>query len=180
MTQATEVKSTLLAPVEGAGAGAGAGGAGAGSDVAVPGASANHHTLLLSILAEELGVEIGDIQDFELCLFDTQVSSCTCECGWCCSLFSFCLGVFLFVFVPQCLLPDVACFRLTVWGGWVGGRVGLCTGRCYRRCPQGVRFCAPPGQPHDVLHQRAGPAFLCEGCVLLVGLAGAPGGPLRQ
>jgi aspartyl aminopeptidase len=38
-------------------------------------ASENHHTVLLDILAKEMGVAVDSIQDFELCLFDTQPAS---------------------------------------------------------------------------------------------------------
>ncbi|WVW84681.1 hypothetical protein I302_106715 [Kwoniella bestiolae CBS 10118] len=34
-----------------------------------------HHPLLLAVLADELGCEVGDIQDFELSLYDTQPST---------------------------------------------------------------------------------------------------------
>ncbi|WRT67766.1 uncharacterized protein IL334_004739 [Kwoniella shivajii] len=34
-----------------------------------------HHPLLLAVLADELGCEVADIQDFELSLFDTQPST---------------------------------------------------------------------------------------------------------
>ena len=38
-------------------------------------ASENHHSLLLDILAKEIGVAVDTILDFELCLFDTQPAS---------------------------------------------------------------------------------------------------------
>ncbi|KAK1925566.1 aminopeptidase [Papiliotrema laurentii] len=37
--------------------------------------SERHHPLLLAVLADELGCEIGDIHDFELSLFDVQPST---------------------------------------------------------------------------------------------------------
>ena len=40
----------------------------------------NHHSLLLDIIASELGVDRDAVHDFELCLFDTQVWLC---CGVC-------------------------------------------------------------------------------------------------
>ncbi len=35
----------------------------------------NHHSILLDIIAKDLKVEASQIQDFELCLYDTQPAS---------------------------------------------------------------------------------------------------------
>ncbi|ORY28484.1 aminopeptidase [Naematelia encephala] len=40
----------------------------------VAGMQERHHPMLLAVLADELGCSIGDIQDFELSLYDTQPS----------------------------------------------------------------------------------------------------------
>lgn len=43
-----------------------------GKDIAVPSSSEKHSTVLLNVLADELGVPATDIMDFELCAADTQ------------------------------------------------------------------------------------------------------------
>ncbi|KAJ1980570.1 hypothetical protein H4R34_002409 [Dimargaris verticillata] len=56
-----------------ASAGSGAVPIGSGKDIINDGDTAtNHHPELLQLLADELGVEVSQIMDFELCLHDTQ------------------------------------------------------------------------------------------------------------
>jgi aspartyl aminopeptidase len=71
------VNDTLNGPGSGAATPAGRAGTPANDDSAKLGQKIEekHHPLLLAVIADELGCNVDDINDFELCLYDTQPSA---------------------------------------------------------------------------------------------------------